>query len=606
MRPRLDCWRHAFALACALSCAPAFASDAAQKALQEVDAIRSSRPEQFAKALKQLDLRSDLDPGQREHLAYLHAYEAAYSGRFEESILRAKPLAEHGKDIDIRVRAGSLMINSYTVLRKFADGLRQLDRVLAISGKAVTPEARAHATYVASMLHNQIGQYRIGQRYADEVLDREDTPPRTRCFASELKYEAMINLRTLPVDNRDIEAAIAHCSRIDERIVANFLRGILARKMVHAGQRGAAIRLLQGAMPEIEATRFPNLIGQMHSLLGEILLWEGRTAEAEEEAKLALVHSGKIARSLSVIAAYRVLHEIAERRGDAAAALRYYKQYAEADVDYLNEVNAREMAYQMVRQETRQKGQQIALLNRQNQVLQLQRQVDRQATINMQVLAGLLLLLTSAIGYWAYRVKRMEHVLRAQAETDSLTGVCSRQHFHKQATRLLDACAGRRSSAAIVMFDLDHFKDFNDRYGHDIGDWVLRRTAEACRGTCRPGDLIGRLGGEEFAMLLVDVRHDGAVRVAEACRQAIQEIDSAPTGISLKPSASFGISMTSDSDYDLVALLSHADKALYRAKHDGRNCVRTYDDVVHPAGDGKAGPGRPSLRLAHSATPQDP
>ena len=583
-------------------CLHANASDAAQKALQEADAIRSANPDKFSLALRELELRSDLDEHQQAYLRYLHAYRAAYEGRLEESIKRAQPLADRAVDPKIRVRAGALIVNSYAVLRKFASGLRQLDRTLTARRLTNDPEANAHALHVAAFLHNQLGQYRIGEGYADLILKRADVPPRTRCFTSELKYEAMLNLRTLPVDNRGIDAAIAHCLGVGERVVANLLRGILARKMALDGQRGEAIRMLQYAMPEIEATRFPNLVGQINSLLGELLLEEGRLQEARRHAARALEHSGRIARSLSLVAAYRVLYEVAERQGSAAEALRYYKQYAQADVGYLNEVNAREMAYQTVRQELAAQSQKITLLNRQNDVLKLQQQVDRQSATNMRMLTGLLLALAAAIAYWALRVKRMENVLRRQTQTDSLTGVASRQHFMREAETLLRRHKAEGTQVALVMFDLDNFKTINDRYGHAVGDWVLKRAAEACSASCRRGDLIGRLGGEEFAMLLCDVPAGGASRAADACRAAIRRIDSSETGHIFQPGASFGISLASRSGYDLTALLSHADKALYRAKHDGRNCVRMYGEDAADCLDHGV---RPSLRLAHPATAPD-
>lgn len=589
-------------LACAglLPCARAQASEVAGRLLAEADAIRSSQPEQFARLLQRLDMRSDLDPAQREHLQYLHAYAATYAGDYDQSIAKSLPLAEHAADPDIRIRAGSLLVNSYTIQRRFADALRQLDRTLSLSENAGDPSVRHHALYVAAMLHNSIGQYRTGERYADQVLAQADAAARTRCFASELKYEAMFNLQTLPADETPLREAIGHCLGIREPVVAGFMRGILARKLAKDGERTEAIRLLQDAMPEIQATRFPNLIGQMHSLLGELLSAGGQIAQAERHALIAVGYAGEIERSLSLVAAYRVLYEAAEARGDTASALRYYKAFARADVDFVNEANAREMAYQLVRQESETKSQQIALLNRQNEVLKLQQQIDRQSAENMKVLAGLALLLLGAIGYWAWRVKRMEQALRQQTEIDGLTGVASRQHFCSETERLLERARARGTGAAILMFDLDHFKHFNDRHGHDTGDWVLRRAAQACRTACRRDDLVGRLGGEEFAILLVDIGRDGALRVAEACRAAIAAVGAERSDLLLQPSASFGIALTRASGYGFTQLLTHADKALYQAKHDGRDCVRLYDAAAPAEADAAAGARQAGLRLAHS------
>lgn len=579
-----------------LLAAPGFAhaSEQAERLLRDADQIRSSQPAEFNRQLRQLDLRSDLDPQQREYLSYLHAYSEVYRGNFAAAIGIAKPLADKGTDPDLRVRAGALLVNSYTLVRRFADGLRQLNQTVIESRGAVDPEVRHHVLHVAAMLHNEIGQYRLGESYANRLLAERDISERTRCFTSQLRFEAMLAMRTLPVGDEELDRAISRCKDAREPVVANFILAVLARKMASDGRRMQAVEMLERAMPEVESTRFPNLIGQSHSLLGELLVAAGRDGHAARHAEQAVVHAGDMGRSLSLIAAYRTLYEVAERRGDMRTALRYYRQYSDADVDYLSEVNAREMAYQVVRQELQQKGQQISLLNHQNRVLQLQRQVERQSARNLQVLVALLALLLTAIAYWAYRVKRMEQTLRRRSEVDALSGVYSRQHFTRCVEKVLVREAAHGTESALLMFDLDNFKACNDRHGHEVGDWALTRAAQACAALCRDGDLIGRLGGEEFAMFLPSTGREEALRIAEACRRALEAIDSAETGRPISITASFGVAMSGPAGHDLTLLMSQADKALYRAKHEGRNRVRAFDESM--AAEHAASP---RLRLAH-------
>lgn len=577
-------------LACGLT-GPAPASEQAGRLLRDADALRSSNPRKLLETIKALQIRSDLAEGQRDHLRYLQAYAASYQGNHDESLAISKSLADSATDADIRVRSGALAINTLTVQRQFAAGLRQLERTLALSEKVHDPSVRDHALYVAAMLHNAIGQYTIGKQYADAVLGRPGLEPRTRCFASELKYEAMLNLRTLDPASSDLDGAVEFCRKINEPVVAGLIRGLVARELSEAGRQSEAIKLLQDAMPEVEATGYFNLVGQMHALLAVLLEAEGRDALAMKHANIAISHAEKVDRSQSLIEAYRTLYSVSERRGDLVSALRYFKLYAKADVEFVNEANAREMAYQVVRQESEAKSQEISLLNRQNEVLTLQQKVDKQSAQNMTVLAALALLLVGAIGYWAWRIKRMEHALRQQTEVDGLTGVSSRQYFSSEAKRQLAASQAKLGNAAMIMLDLDHFKEFNDSHGHDTGDWVLHRAAQACKAACRKDDLIGRMGGEEFAMLLLGVDRDGAVRIAQDCRAAVQSIGGERSELKLKPSASFGIALSPLSGYDFARLIASADKALYQAKRDGRNCVRVYEvDAVKPASPGVPDP----------------
>jgi len=217
------------------------------------------------------------------------------------------------------------------------------------------------------------------------------------------------------------------------------------------------------------------------------------------------------------------------------------------------------------------------LLNQQNQLLQLQQRVQKQANQNMGLLVVLLGFLLAGLGYWAYKIKRMHRSLRRIAETDALTGISNRHHFTQQAERSLSQCARAGESAAVIMIDLDRFKAINDTYGHEAGDWVLKQVAVTCAGLCRRIDHFGRIGGEEFAILLHGCELKSAVRLAEDCRVRLSEIETRPCGHTFPVTASFGVSATAQSGYGLAELMSHADLMLYRAKREGRNRVRAYN-----------------------------
>jgi len=140
----------------------------------------------------------------------------------------------------------------------------------------------------------------------------------------------------------------------------------------------------------------------------------------------------------------------------------------------------------------------------------------------------------------------------------------------------LQKCMASGEPVSLLMFDLDYFKSINDNYGHVTGDWVLKRVAAVCGELCRGIDHLGRIGGEEFAILLHGCDLKAATRVAEDCRVRLSRIDPLPSGYTFPISASFGVSASSTSGYDLDKLLSHADQMLYRAKREGRNRVRAF------------------------------
>ena len=123
------------------------------------------------------------------------------------------------------------------------------------------------------------------------------------------------------------------------------------------------------------------------------------------------------------------------------------------------------------------------------------------------------------------------------------------------------------------MLDVDHFKHINDSHGHPAGDEVLRRIAAACRGMLRDEDLTGRLGGEEFAVALVQAPLQAAVAVAERLRKTIGALDMAHEGKVLKATVSIGVAEFGGVADTLSKLVSQADVQLYAAKHAGRNRI---------------------------------
>jgi diguanylate cyclase (GGDEF)-like protein len=189
-----------------------------------------------------------------------------------------------------------------------------------------------------------------------------------------------------------------------------------------------------------------------------------------------------------------------------------------------------------------------------------------------------LLVIGSAFVSMVQLIRYREALLRDQSRTDSLTGVANRRHFVDQADRELARAARFGLSTACLMLDLDRFKQVNDRFGHAAGDHVLISIASRLARLLRQHDVIGRIGGEEFAMLLAHTDLAQAAIVAERCRQVVADIDFIFDGLPLRVTASIGIVSAAGEGLTTDELLSRADKGLYRAKADGRNCVRFAED----------------------------
>lgn len=574
---RVAATRWLFLVATLLPVAPAAASTEVDELLREAEAVRSARPARLVELLVDLDrAAAEATPAQREQLAYLHAYADVYAGRYANALAEARNLVETSSDPDLQLRARALIVTMHGLSRQFTDGLRELEPLHKGLASVREDSTRRQALFASASLYWQVGQYAFALRDLDTLLMRTGTlTDRERCFATQLRQETRQAAGNAS-DVDELNAIVDQCLAAGEPLVANMARLAMARGIERSGRTAEAISMLREWLPEMEATRYPRFVTEVHSSLAEWLLATGDPAGAQHHASRAVSDVGDGTELLPVTAAHRVLYEVAEASGDARAALHHFRRYAEADKAYLNDVQAREFAYQIVRRETQQQSQQIALLDQQNQVLTLRQQVSEQAARNTQLLIALLLLLLATVAYWGWRVTRSQRSLRVLAEMDSLTGVCNRRHFLLQAEQCLEQCQRAGAPVALVMFDLDRFKLINDSYGHVTGDWVLERVAAECRTMCRRVDLFGRLGGEEFAILLPGCDAEAAGRVAEQCRARIEAVDVSPTGHVFPLAASFGVTCSALSGFTMSRLLSHADQALYRAKHAGRNRVSVY------------------------------
>lgn len=177
--------------------------------------------------------------------------------------------------------------------------------------------------------------------------------------------------------------------------------------------------------------------------------------------------------------------------------------------------------------------------------------------------------------------KMIELELVRMAHTDVLTGLHNRRHFIELSEMELSRAARHGSPLSVLMLDIDHFKRVNDTHGHQVGDTVLQLLATLCREQLRDLDVIGRLGGEEFAVTMPNANHAQAIQAAERLRQAIEAAHlPLPQGLSVRFTVSIGVTTLSNGLphglNKLDSLLAQADQALYEAKNKGRNQVRSF------------------------------
>ena len=172
----------------------------------------------------------------------------------------------------------------------------------------------------------------------------------------------------------------------------------------------------------------------------------------------------------------------------------------------------------------------------------------------------------------------MRSQLDRLAHTDDLTGLANRRMFQERAAQMLELAKRYGDPCSIIVFDLDHFKTINDRFGHEGGDLILRVLGQYLRDMARTVDLLARVGGEEFAVVLphtgLPVAQMAAIRICDGVAALRTKM---PDEQVLVFTASFGVAQYQLGDNDLAAFMHRADQALYRAKAGGRNRVELAD-----------------------------
>jgi diguanylate cyclase (GGDEF)-like protein len=591
-RAQWTCFAGGLLLAILMLCTTAAAAipkpDDSARLLKLADSIKTSDHPEFLKLMKRLQVdAATFSPAQHQYLLYLQAWEVSYQGNYEAAKPLLNAVIAQPSDATLRFRAGTTLVNILSISSHYEEAFERINQVLDQLSQVSDKDARIQALGVASMLYNDAGQFDLGLAYANQML-QENPAGDGDCKGRYLRLQSLYESGKFATFDEQSNEAISSCHKASEALFANFINFYLASFNVQHGQALRAIKILQAHYAEVKRIGYPELKSDFDSLLAQAYWNEGEVNLTQQYAHAAIdsVIGHEFTKSLA--SAYELLYLSSKKQGDLDSALAYHEKYTVADKGYLNEVSAKALAYQTVKQQVLAKKLQIDTLNKQNQILQLQQALGTKAMETNRLYIILLLTILASIVLWAYRLKRSQMSFMKLARRDGLTGIFNRQHFVASAEQQLKYCQKSGRIAGLIVIDLDHFKIVNDTHGHAVGDHILRRAVAACEAHLRSTDVFGRLGGEEFGILMPECDRDVVAGRAELIRLAIASVSNSEDAPGVEVSASFGVSSTAESGYNLRQLLIHADKALYSAKREGRNRVVVFDDAGQPLADSQA------------------
>ncbi len=543
--------------------------------LREADRVMAMNRPRFTQLLDQLHQASNrLTPEQAQHLQLLDAIHADMAGHSAEAVRQYSDILDHPVHPLIEIRARAALITLYLQQRQYIKAYALANKLIGKLPDIDDRRVRQVALKILIRVLDSEKQYDQAIDYANqlEALTHRDE---IRCEAGVFRTQDMLQRNdAYDLAAENVNRTIAVCRKAGMLDFSNSLRLDWAERITEEGHPARAIAYLDRIRASVMRSGFRPHIATLEIFLARAYMAEGKFDIARQHARAALAACDQKGHSWMLEASYRALYRIEKHDGDFQRALDMHEKFMEQHQASEDQARAEAMAYQIVKQDVLAKRLKVDKLGKQNRILLLRQSLDRKSAETSRLYIVLLLLILAFIGFWAYRIKHSQVRFRRLARHDGLTGACNRQHFFEQAEAILQRLQRSGQPACLLILDMDHFKRINDVHGHACGDMVLQHVIRICRDYARPSDIIGRLGGEEFGILMPDCDGTLAMETGERIRHALAlspvRIRHAET---LTVTASIGLACSDLHGHALKPLLVAADHALYAAKRGGRNRV---------------------------------
>lgn len=550
------------------------ATDSPSAMVAKADIIKSTDMATFNRLLQTLEpIKAELTETERSRLLFLQGWRATWVGDYDNAKKMLDEVADTSPDSVLRFRATATLINLLGVGHRYEEAFTRLNQLQELMPSIRDRKARFQGLGEASQLLSSAGQFEQAEAYAKEMVN--DPPPgETTCKGAQhlLRARREAN-RLVTIDDPIYKQALEACVGAGDEVFAQNMRADMAAFYLTHDQPAEAVKLLAANRDALLTLNYPALLAEFDATLAQAYMHLGDLENARRFGLSSVASAIRDEYTDPRRAGYEVLYQVEERLGNARAALTYHEQFMAADKAYLNDVSARSLAFQIVDQQLLARKTEVETLNKQNEILRLSGALDRKEVETGRLYIIVLAAALAAIVWLVLWLRRSQLRFMKLARRDGLTGICNREHFVEQAERVLAYGARSDRGACLILFDLDHFKNVNDTYGHAVGDEVLKRAVDVCHRALHACDVFGRLGGEEFAVLLPDCSPAQARARAEQLRLSIAATSATQSRPELHVTASFGVSSTLQCGFELHRLLVVADAALYRAKRAGRNCV---------------------------------
>ncbi|MDD5333157.1 MAG: GGDEF domain-containing protein [Rhodoferax sp.] len=567
----------ALGLACSLGAGAADPSSV-DALLAEISTYLFSTPEKAVAPLEKLQaLQSSFTPVQNERYQLYYASSLGFRGRHEERISLVQSFLPQVKTPARRARFLYELIDGSTVLGRYEAALLAMNQSILLLPRLESAGEKMNVLQSALALSSSLHAYDEALDFAERLYSLSgDT---VGSYAACVGLTDKVELNFMRGDRQQARSlvpdAILACDANKNQFFTLLVKTLVAIDLIDSEKYATGIASGLPLLRQFSVlSQSSDYVTQLEEALARAYLKTGNVEQAEHYGFQAYqrAQSGKVL--LLQEKTSETMAAIQRAQGQLVKAMGYYDINLALKKKVLDDQLQKNLAYQRVKFETQDKANQMALLEQKNKNLNIEKELQQGRNQNLILLMTLSLVVLTLLGVWLAKTLRQRNIFRQSAQVDGLTQVSNRAHFVASARQVFRSA---KTGVSLVLLDMDFFKKINDTYGHATGDWVLRAVCDAVKTQLRKTDLLGRLGGEEFALCLPLFTPEEAKAMAERCRAAIAAIDTGPSGFSFEITASLGIaSRDINGPLNFEETLAAADKALYFSKNEGRNRVTVY------------------------------
>lgn len=568
-------------LVCALGCyslAQADAKNAVDVLLDESLALIISTPEKASVPFAKLQaLRDTFTPAQNHRYHALYAKYLGWQGRHEERIELVQSVI--GQVTKPSTRAALLydLVDGNRALGHYESALQAMNESILLLPSIDSITAKLLVLNGAVSLLATLRAYDEALVFAERIiaLEADKTGTRTQCHGLTNKAELNFKLGNRQIAQSLVPQAVQACDASKEHMTALIVKTYAAIDLVDSGHYAEGITTSLPLVQQFATVGTgSNWLAALEEALARAYLKTGDMERAEYFGTKAYQRA-QAAKDLDwQERTSETMAAVKRAQGQLTAAIGFYEINLAFKKKAFDDQQQKNLAYQRVKFENQDKANQMALLEQRNKNLNTEKALQHGKYQNLVLLLTLGLVALAILGASLVRTLRQKNRFRKSAQIDGLTQVSNRAHFTECAQKAFN---DKDSVVSLVLFDMDFFKKINDTYGHATGDWVLKTVCHTVKRRLPKDAILGRMGGEEFAICLPTFSAEETRAVAQRCRTAIATVDSRHSGFNFQMTASFGIATRdANGSFSFEQALAAADKALYFSKNEGRNRVTVY------------------------------